>query len=115
MGVLLRTRTDVAPSGDVGFVVADAALSVQAVSARAEAMLGVREVDAVNRHLTELLIPADAEALGPRSLAEAITFAASGVEEPMQAVVRPAGMFGIRLPVRIAACGPPAAALLVLG
>lgn len=114
MGVLLRTRTDAAPTADDAFMVIDASLIVQAMSEHAEDALGLREVDAINRHVTELLIPADAEAQGPRGFAEAITCAAGGDEEPADVVVRPSGAFGIRLRARIAPCGPPAAALLVL-
>jgi phage tail sheath gpL-like len=113
MGVLLRTRTEAAPDADAAFIVADSSLTIQAVSGEAEIALGLREVDAINRHITELLIPADAEA-APLGLAEAITCAAAGDEEPMSVVVRPSGSFGIRLRVQVAACGPPAAALLVL-
>jgi hypothetical protein len=115
MGVLLRTRSDAAPRAHDAFLIADASLSVQAMSEQAEKALGLREVDAINRHVTELLITADTEALGPRGLAEAITCAAAGDEEPTSLTVRPSGSFGIRLRAQIAPCGPPAAALLVLG
>jgi hypothetical protein len=84
------------------------------VSRQAETLLGVREQLAVNRHITELLIPPDAEQ-APVGLAAAITRAATGDEEPTNVVVRPSSTFGVRLKVRIAACGPPSAALLVLG
>jgi hypothetical protein len=113
MGVLLRARSDAAPSSESAFVVADSSLTVQALSEQAETALGLREVDAINRHITELLIAADAEATGSRGLAEAITAAAAGDEEPVSLVVRPSGAFGIRLRARVAGCGPPAAALLV--
>src|SRR5450755_2036112 len=59
LGVILRTRSDVAPVLDGAFLVVDSSLSVQAVSARAEAVLAVRELHAINRHVLELLIPAD--------------------------------------------------------
>lgn len=113
LGVLLRARDDAAPNSGAAFLIADSSLTVQAVSERAEAVLGLREVDAINRHITELLIAADAEAPAPRGLAEAITGAAAGDEEPISLVVRPSGAFGIRMQARITACGPPAAALLV--
>jgi hypothetical protein len=114
LGVVLRTRADAAPGTDAAFLVADSSLIVQAVSEHAEKLLGVREVDVVNRHVAELLIQADAEAAGTVGLAQAITTATAGDEEPMRVFVRPASAFGIRIPARIAACGPPAAALLVL-
>jgi hypothetical protein len=67
----------------------------------------------VNRHVTELLMPADAEARGPENLAVAVTWAARGDQSTHKVVVRPANVFGIRLQARIAPCGPPRAALLV--
>jgi hypothetical protein len=113
LGVLLRARADAAPERDGAFVVVDASLAVQAVSRQAETLLGQREQFAVNRHITELLIPPDAED-APVGLARAITRAATGDEEPTDVFVRPSATFGVRLRVRIAACGPPQAALLVL-
>jgi hypothetical protein len=93
--------------------VVDSSLAVQAVSRRAELALAMRERDAVNRHVTELLIPADTES-SELGLAEAITIAAGADSEPTSVFVRPAGAFGVRMRARIAACGPPRAALLVL-
>lgn len=113
-GLVLRTRSDAAPGADGAFVVVDSSLTVQAVSEQGEAALGLREIAAVNRHVTELLIPADVEAASRLHLAEAITDAAGGEVEPVSVSVRPSGAFGIRLQARIAACGPPPAALLVL-
>ena len=45
----------------------DGSLSVCAVSGPAETLLAVSETDAVNRHVTELLVPADAEARDRRT------------------------------------------------
>jgi hypothetical protein len=95
------------------FLVLDASLSVCAVSGAAEALLATYETDAVNRHVTELLVPADAEARGAANLAAAVTWAARGDEKTRRVVVRPANTFGVRLTARIAACGPPRAALIV--
>jgi hypothetical protein len=88
LGLLLQTSTEAAPERGDAFLIIDSSLAVQAVSAEAEVMLGVREKHAVNRHVTELLIPGDTDPAAAGSLAVAIT--------------------------RIATCGPPLAALLVL-
>jgi hypothetical protein len=104
----------VVPGGDGAFLVVDSSLAIQGVSRAAELTLGVTESQAVNRHITELLIPADAESPGPVGLAIAITRAASGDDTASHVIVRPGNTFGVRLHVRIAACGPPSAALLVL-
>lgn len=114
LGLLLETRADAVPDVDDAFLVVDSSLSVQAMSRRAELALGVREGQVVNRHVTELLIPADAEDNVPVGLAVAITRAARGEDGPCRVFVRPTNTFGVRLGARIAACGPPRAALVVL-
>jgi hypothetical protein len=112
-GVLLEAGADIAPAAGDAFMVLDASLSVCALSEGAERLLAMRETEAVNRHVTELIVPADAEAQGAQNLAVAVTWAARGEQEPSNVTVRPANTFGVRLGARIASCGPPKAALLV--
>jgi hypothetical protein len=112
-GLLLECAADVAPVAGQPFVVLDRSMLVCAVSAGAETLLATRETDAVNRHITELLVPADAEAGARDNLAVAVTWAARGESTTHKVVVRPANTFGVRLTVKIAGCGPPQAALLV--
>jgi hypothetical protein len=114
-GLILESRADVAPEAGDAFLVLDRSLSVCAVSDAAERLLATREPDAVNRHVTDLLMPADAEEQGGESLSLAVMWAARGDGGTHSARVRPANTFGIRLTARIASCGPPRAALLVLG
>lgn len=114
LGLLLETRQDVAPRPGDAFLVVDGSLAVCAVSDESERLLAVAETDVVNRPITELLSPADAEAAGPEALASAIMWAARSDDEPRRLMVRPANVFGVRMPVRIGSCGPPRAALLVL-
>ncbi len=113
LGLLLETGADVAPEEGAAFLVVDSSLSICAVSGEAERVLATREPDAVNRHVTELLAPADAEAQGPANLAVGITWAARGDGTERRVTVRPTNVFGVRLQARIASCGPPQAALLV--
>lgn len=113
LGLLLETGADVAPKKGAAFLVVDSSLSICAVSGEAERVLATREPDAVNRHVTELLVPADAEAQGPANLAVAVTWAARGDNAERHVTVRPTNVFGVRLQARIASCGPPQAALLV--
>jgi hypothetical protein len=113
LGVLLEAGKDSAPPDGGAFMVLDRSLSVCAVSAAAERLLATRETEAVNRHVTELLVPADAETQGPSNLAAAVTWAATGDDTPRTVTVRPANVFGVRLTARIACCSPPRAALLV--
>jgi hypothetical protein len=102
------------PTERDAFLVIDNALLVQAMSRRAQGLLAVSEEEAVNRPLSELLVSADAEGAGNR-LAAAVADAAQGSGEPMNVFVRPWNTFGVRMRARIAPCGPPRAALLVLG
>jgi PAS domain-containing protein len=113
LGLLLETRQDLAPAERDAFVLVDSQLRVQGMSRHAETLLGVTEEAAVNRPLTELLMPADAEASGGSRFAAAIAEALSG-EDQIRTVVRPWNTFGVRMRARIVACGPPRAALLVL-
>ncbi len=114
LGLLLEARADAAPRPNDPFLIVDASLHVCALSAESEKLLAVAETDVINRPVTELLTPADAEAAGPESLAAAIMWAARGEDEPARVMVRPANVFGVRMPLRVGACGPPRAALLVL-
>jgi hypothetical protein len=113
-GLILESRADAAPAAGDAFLVLDRSLSVCAVSEAAERLLAAREPDAVNRHVTDLLMPAGAEEEGSESLSLAVMWAARGEGGMRSVVVRPANTFGIRLTARIAGCGPPRAALLVL-
>ena len=85
------------------------------MSKQAQAFLGVTEEDAINKPVAELLVPADAEAQGRMSFAAAIVEAANGDDpETSRRFVRPWNTFGVRMRTRIATCGPPRAALVVL-
>lgn len=113
LGLLLETRSDVLPSPKDAFLVIDSALLVQAVSRRAETLLGVGEELAVNQPLKNLLVPADAEAGGSSRLVAAVADAMHG-DEPIDTFVRPWNTFGVRMRATVAPCGPPRAALVVL-
>jgi PAS domain-containing protein len=114
LGLLLETRRDVVPSDRDAFLVIDTALLIQAMSRRAQLLLAVSEEEAVNRSVAELLVPADTEAQGAAGFAAAIAEAARGGDDPSNVFVRPWNTFGVRMRARIAACGPPRAALVVL-
>ncbi|MBV9311523.1 MAG: hypothetical protein JOZ73_11860 [Solirubrobacterales bacterium] len=113
MGLLLEARAKQVPPEGGAFLVIDDSMSVCGVSEAAEQILATTETDAVNRHLTEVLVPADVELAGPANLAVAITWAARGDDGSRRVFVRPANTFGLRMPARISSCGPPKAALLV--
>ncbi len=115
LGLLLETREDAVPGDEDAFLVVDPSLLVQAMSKRAEAFLGMSEEDAVNKPVAELLVPADAEAQGRTGFAAAVAEAAEGQDpDTARSFVRPWNTFGVRVCARIATCGPPRAALVVL-
>jgi hypothetical protein len=113
LGLILEAAEDIAPHAGEAFIVLDRALSVCAVSRGAELLLATSEPDVVNRHVSALLMPADAE-VGGESLSVAVAWAARGEAGTRATIVRPANTFGIRLTARIGACGPSRAALVVL-
>ena len=115
LGLLIGAPPDLAPGPSDPFLLVDSALAVCGMSALAEELLGVLETDAVHRHITELLVPADAEASGPGDLVNLLVHAARGEGELHDVVLRPTTEFGIRYWARIGPCGPPRAALVVLG
>lgn len=112
--MVLQAPASAVPAHDAPYLIVDSSLNVQAVSERAEQTLGMIEERAINRHVTELLIPGDAEPNAVHGLAAAITAAAGGNEREERVAVRPSNTFGIRMLARIVACGPPRAALIVL-
>jgi hypothetical protein len=114
LGLILEAGADVAPKAGDAFLVLDRALAVCGVSDAAERLLAAREPDVVNRHVTDLLMPAEAEERAGESLSMAVAWAAQGEEGVRTTVVRPANTFGIRLTARITSCGPSRAALLIL-
>ncbi len=114
-GLLLEAREDAVPSPHDAFLVVDSALLVQAMSREAQLLLGIGEELAIDRPVGELLAPADAESQGSTGFAARIAHAASGDDAgTARSFVRPWNTFGVRLRARIATCGPPRAALVVL-
>lgn len=114
MGVVLSAAADLAPAAGEPFLIVDRTLAVCAVSSDAERLLAVDEPDAVNRILTEFLVPADAEPSAQHNLLAQAASAAGGLDGTARVIVRPAGEFGVFLEARIGPCGPPAGALVVL-
>jgi hypothetical protein len=114
LGLILESPADAAPSAGDAFLVLDHSLAVCAMSEAAERLLAANEPDVVNRHVSDLLMPAGAEEKTGTGLSAAVAWAARGDAGTRTTVVRPANTFGIRLTARIATCGPPRAALVVL-
>jgi hypothetical protein len=114
LGLVLQAPKGVAPQAGEPFLVVDSRLEVCALSRKAEDLLGVPETRAVNRHISEFLTPAAAEATSPEDLLTSLVVAATNEEDAHTVVVRPVGEFGVRYRARIGPCGPPKAALIVL-
>jgi len=112
---LTKFQEGVSTTRDRDILLVDSTLSVCGMSALAEELLGLVETEAVNRHINELLVPADAEGSGPGDLLNLLVHAARGAGEIHDVVLRPTDEYGIRYWARIGPCGPPRAALMVLG
>jgi nitrogen-specific signal transduction histidine kinase len=110
----MEASAELVPRPHEPFLIVDVALTVRALSAEAQQFLAVAEADVVERPVTELLTPADAEAATADAFATAIMHAAAGDDELHRLTVRPANVFGVRMPMRVGVCGPPRGALLVL-
>lgn len=114
LGLVLDAPPDTAPTPEDAFMVVDSGMSIRALSRRAERLIGVDEPDAVGRHLSEFLAPADVETPAAQSFFARILLAATGGEEVATVAVRPTDEFGIRYWARVSTCGPSTAALLLL-
>jgi PAS domain-containing protein len=114
LGLMLQAPADSAPGPTDPFLVVDGALTVCALSRQAERLLEVSETEAVNRHVAEFLVPADAETASGETLASLLAWAVRGETPSDQVVIRPTNTFGVRYWARVGPCGPPSAALLVL-
>jgi hypothetical protein len=114
LGVVIGAAQDVAPHPGESFFIVDRMLKLCALSREAERLLGVEEPEAVHRHVAEFLEPADAEAQERDALVAGIVEAAGGFAAPRLMVVRPTGEYGVRYAARLASCGPPLGALIVL-
>jgi PAS domain-containing protein len=116
LGVVITAGADLAPHKGESFFIVDRQLKLCGLSRGAERLLGVDEPDAVHRHVSDFLEPADAEAgAGDELLLGIIAAAAIGFGPPRSIVVRPAGEYGVRYAARVGSCGPPEGALIVLG
>jgi PAS domain-containing protein len=115
LGLLLETQADLAPAPGAPFLLVDDRLRVHGMSAAAERLLGLTETDASGRPIGEMLVAPDAEATRSGGLAGLVADVASGGDAPTRIFVRPWNTFGVRLRAQISACGPPRAALIVLG
>jgi hypothetical protein len=116
LGLLLDAPAATVPKPNEAFVVVDGTLAICGLSRRAERLLGVDEVDAVDRRITDFLVPADAESdpSRPPALTELLIAATAGAENLGTAVLRPADEFGVRFVARIGPCGPSPSAVLIL-
>lgn len=114
LGLVLQAGADLAPRPDEPFLIIDTSLSVCAMSAAAETLFAIDETDAVNKHIADFLVPADANAPSAENLLTLLVDVAAGSREACTTVVRPRQEYGVRFRARIGPCGSPRAALLVL-
>lgn len=112
MGVMLSAATKALPGPGAAFVVVTREGRISAVSETAEALVG-EEAGVMGMPITTVVTSPDGDAQLTRMLSRA----AGGGREVASTTVTPAGQRTgrtARLAARIASCGPPRAALLVL-
>ncbi len=114
LGLIVSAPESMVPASSEPFVIVDGKLQICAVSRRAEKLLGSSETEIVNQRLTDILLPADAEASGIEHLVSIVVHAARGDGTVHDLVVRPSNEWGIRWFTRVGPCGAPSAALIVL-
>ena len=87
---MITAPADLAPKQGEAFVIVDRQLKLCALSRGAERLLGVDEPDAVHRHVSDFLEPADAEAgSGDELLQGIVATSAMGSARRPRIVVRP--------------------------
>lgn len=114
LGLIVTAPASLAPQPGDAFLLVDGKLQICALSRRCEKLLGAAEAEAVNRQITDLLLPADAESAGVEALVSSIVHAARGDGTVHELIVRPSGEWGIRWSIRVGPCGATSAALIVL-
>jgi PAS domain-containing protein len=114
LGLYLEAAPETVPAEEEAFMVVDSNMSVRALSRRGERLLGLEEPEAIGRHLSEFLSPADVETPATQSFFAQVLLAATGGAETGSVAVRPVDEFGVRYWARVSTCGPSTAALLRL-
>jgi hypothetical protein len=113
LGIVLRATPNQQPHIDDPFLIVNQALLVQAISHRAEDVLRVKEPDAVGGSVADLLcVPGRHD--GTVAMAAMVDQAIAGEPTPAKLEVRTVRKPAVRLVGRLARCGPPPAALLIL-
>jgi PAS domain-containing protein len=112
MGVMLSGPRKALPPAGAAFLVVTREGRISAVSEAAEALVG-EEPGLLGMPITTAVTSPDGDAQLVRSLARAATGGREIVEMPVAGAVQSTGKAG-RMKARIASCGPPRAALLVL-
>jgi hypothetical protein len=113
MGVVLRAPPNAQPRFDEPFLIVDERLIVQAISHRAERLLMVNEPDAIGAPLEEFFVCANGDPDGVMLalVAKGAIAGDAAASLELRTVCDP----GICHVGRVVGCGPPPAALLILG
>jgi hypothetical protein len=112
LGTVLRAPPGLQPRFYEPFLIVDACLRVQAVSHRAEALLKVEEPAAIDVPLAELLMcRTDPDQI---ELGGLVGRAVAGARLAPRVQLRTVGDPAIEVLARVAGCGPPSAAALIL-
>jgi hypothetical protein len=113
MGVLLEAPAGEGPRYDDAFVIVDRRLAVQAVSRLAEMALSIEEPAGLDAPLEDFLI-CNHDDHDRDELAALVELAFAGAEPSNRIDLRAVSRPEVRFQGRVARCGPPPGALLVL-
>jgi hypothetical protein len=113
LGTVLRAPPGLQPRFDEPFVIVDDRLRLQAVSHHAEVVLMVEEPAAVDAPLVDFLVSDNGDT-DHADLARLVQRAVTGSTLAATVELRTVGDPQIGFVARVARCGPPPAALLVL-
>jgi hypothetical protein len=116
MGLVLVAAAGAAPRPSERFLIVDAQLAVSAVSVAAETLLSLSEEAVLGRPVIDLVRPEGEQPFARHDFLASLRAAARGIG-PLRRFQGWAGPIAADRPLqlRVAPCGPPPGALLVVG
>jgi PAS domain-containing protein len=115
LGLVLQAVAAIAPAPGASFLVIDRELRISALSQAAQELLAVSESAGAGRPLTQFITSAASEPYQRADFLASLRGAAEGIDALRRFSVRVLPTDDPPLTAVVGACGPPPAALLVLG
>jgi hypothetical protein len=115
LGLVLQAVAAIAPAPGARFLVIDRELRISALSLAAQQLLAISEAAGAGRPLTQFITSAATEPYQRADFMASLRAAAEGIDAIRRFSVSVLGTDDPPLTAFVGACGPPPAALLVLG